>query len=178
MDIIKLCLERGASKAEEIPVSKLTLMPELRELCEQNKCGRFGRNYTCPPYVGDVNALIESLKTYKSAIIWQNIYALEDSFDFEGMMEAQAKHNTQTFEIADQIYGYYGRANVLVLAAGGCTLCDVCAVKTNEPCRHPNEALSSLEAYGIHVAKIEEVSGLKYINGKDTVTYFSGVFVL
>ena len=43
--------------------------------------------------------------------------------------------------------------------------------------RSLDDALSSLEAYGIHVAKIGDVSGLRYINGKDTVTYFSGEFV-
>ena len=36
--------------------------------------------------------------------------------------------------------------------------------------------VESREGYGIYVAKIEDVSGMKYINGKDTVTYFSGVF--
>ncbi|MCL2084739.1 MAG: DUF2284 domain-containing protein [Oscillospiraceae bacterium] len=178
MDIVKLCLDMGAAKAEEIPVSRLTLMPELRELCERNVCGRFGRNYTCPPYTGEAGALIEKLKTFNKAVIWQNIYPLEDSFDFEGMMDAQQKHNAMTLDIARQVYAELGRDNALVLAAGGCTLCEICAAQTGEPCRGPDDALSSLEAYGIHVAKIGDVSGLRYINGKDTVTYFSGAFVL
>ncbi|MCL2050776.1 MAG: DUF2284 domain-containing protein [Lachnospiraceae bacterium] len=177
MDFVKLCLSKGAKKAEAIPVEKLILMPELREFCEQNKCGRFGRNYTCPPYVGEKEELIKKIKSYKIAIIWQNIYELEDSFDFEGMMDGQEKHNQMTLEIAEEAYQEMGRDKVLVLAAGGCTLCPACASLTDEPCRNPGRALSSLEAYGINVAKIEEISGLKYINGKDTVTYFSGLFM-
>ena len=176
MDIKKLCLEKGAAKAAEIAVSQLTLMPELRKLCEQNSCGRFGKSYTCPPHVGEVAELTEKIRSFERAVIWQNIYPLEDSFDFEGMMEAQKDHNTMTRAIADCVYAELGRERALVLAAGGCSLCASCAVLTDEPCRQPDAALSSLEAYGIFVAKIGEISDLAYINGKDTVTYFSGVF--
>jgi predicted metal-binding protein len=177
MDIVKLCLDMGAYKAEEIPVQKLVFSPELRMLCEKNACGRFARNYTCPPSVGEVDDLIQKLRSFSKAIIWQNIYKLEDSFDYEGMMEGQRKHSTMTLEIARSVYAELGRENALVLGAGGCTLCDRCAIQTNESCRYPDDALSSLEAYGINVTKIGEVSDLKYINGINTVTYFSGVFL-
>lgn len=177
MDIVNLCLQMGASKAEEISVEKLVFMPELRALCEQNACGWFARNYTCPPFVGEAGGLIAKIKSFQKAVIWQNVYRIADSFDFEGMMEAQAKHNTMTIEIAQKVYAELGRKNVLVLKAGGCALCNACAAQTNEPCRHPDDALSSLEAYCINVSKLEEVSDMKYINGKNTVTYFSGVFL-
>lgn len=174
MDFLKLCIDAGASAAGEIPVEELVLQPELRGLCEQNACGRFAQSYTCPPYVGDVNELITKLQSFSKAVIWQNIYALEDSYDFEGMMDAQAKHNAMTLEIARQVRG--AQDNVLILAAGGCSLCDVCAIQTKEPCRYPEDALSSLEAYGVNVSKTCEAAGMKYINGVNTVTYFSGLF--
>ena len=176
MDIAKLCLDMGAAKAEEIPASKLVFQPELRELCRQNACGRYARNYMCPPYIGEVNELIKTLKTFEKVVIWQNIYPLEDSFDFEGMMDAREHHNTMTLDIAAKIYVEFGRRDALVLAAGGCSLCETCAISTDSPCRHPDSALSSLEAYGINVSKISEVSGMNYINGPKTVTYFSGAF--
>ena len=176
LDIVKLCLDMGAAKASEISIDKLVFRPELRELCEQNACGRFNRNYTCPPLVGEADILIAELKTFSRCVIWQNVYALEDSFDFEGMMEAQRSHNDMTLAAARRVYAELGRENALVLAAGGCTLCEKCAALTDEPCLYPDDALASLEAYGIFVAKIADVSDMKYINGKDTVTYFSGVF--
>jgi len=178
MDIVKLCLDMGASKAEEIPVGRLDFQPGLRALCEQNVCGRFARNYTCPPLVGEVEELISKLKSFSKVVIWQNIYKLEDSFDFEGMTAAQTKHNAMTLDVAKKVYVELGRGNALVLAAGGCTLCEKCALLTSEPCRHIGDALASLEAYGINVSKIGEVSGMKYINGRDTVTYFSGAFTM
>lgn len=81
MNFVKLCLEMGATRAVEIPVDKLVFQPKLRELCEQNACGRFASNYTCPPLVGEVEDLIEQLKGFSTAVIWQNVYTLEDSFD-------------------------------------------------------------------------------------------------
>ena len=176
MDIIKLCLDSGAEKAEELSVNKLILMPELRELCKQNLCGMYGRNYACPPSVGEIDELIAKLKEFNTVVIFQNIYMLEDSFDFEGMMESQANHDSITRRIANELYKKYGRENVLVLGAGACSLCEKCGIQTNEICRNPDIMLSSLEAYGINVSKIEEISNMKYINGIDTVTYFSGIF--
>lgn len=176
MEILKLCMDLGVSGARELPVENLVFAPELRELCERNACGRYGRNYTCPPLAGGVEELIAKVKSFSRAVIWQNIYALEDSFDFEGMMEAQKKHNGMTREIARRVYAALGRGSALVLGAGGCSLCDKCAVQTDEPCRDSGNALSSLEAHGILVSKTCEALGLNYINGKDTVTYFSGVF--
>ena len=65
---------------------------------------------------------------------------------------------------------------VLTLGAGGCRICPVCAMKTGEECRHPDRALASLEAYGVNVSKLAAASGMKYINGQNTVTYFGAVF--
>jgi len=176
MHIESLCLKSGASNAEEIEINKITFSPELRSLCEINSCGRFSRNYTCPPNIGEVEDLIAKVKSFKYAVIWQNIYSLEDSFDFEGMMDSQKKHNAMTLEIANHVYGKLGRENALVLGAGGCTTCPECAMQTAEPCRNSELALSSLEAYGINVSEIGNISNLKYINGQNTVTYFSGIF--
>ena len=178
MDIVGLCLDFGATKAEEILVSKLVLMPELREYCKQNACGKYGNNYTCPPHVGEIDTLIDKIKGFQKVVIMQNIYPLEDSFDFEGMMEAKNAHDKMTYEIADMVYDEIGYDNTLVLGAGSCILCELCGVETGVPCPNPQKSLSSLEAYGINVSKIEEISDMKYINGADTVTYFTGIFLI
>ncbi|MCL1821078.1 MAG: DUF2284 domain-containing protein [Oscillospiraceae bacterium] len=174
MNILQIITDAGVSNAEEIPIDKLIFQPELRAYCEQNACGRYARNYTCPPFIGEIDDLISKIKSFDWAVIWQNIYELEDSFDFEGMMDAQAKHNAQTIDIAKRVTAEHG--NALVLAAGGCTLCEKCAAQTGELCRDRDNAISSLEAYGINVSKICESTSMKYINGVNTVTYFSGVF--
>jgi len=174
--VIKLCEEIGVSNVGLISTADVVFEPELIKLCEANACGRYGAVYTCPPHVGETEKLIETLKKFKTAVIWQNISPLEDSYDFEGMMEAQEGHVEMTQEIAQTLYDEFGRENIIVLSAGGCSVCEECAVLTNVPCRFPGKALASLEAYGINVSKLAEIAGMKYINGVNTVTYFSGAF--
>ena len=58
------------------------------KLCESNACGNYGRSYMCPPDVGEVETLMGRLKDYRLALVYQTVGTLEDSYDFEGMMEA------------------------------------------------------------------------------------------
>ncbi|HPE96129.1 MAG TPA: DUF2284 domain-containing protein, partial [Bacillota bacterium] len=59
---------------------------------------------------------------------------------------------------------------------GGCGLCETCAAKEKKPCRHPDKAFSSLEAYCMNVSLLAEKCSMEYINmidgSYDTVTYF------
>lgn len=158
-----------------IEISEMMLYPALREMCEVNYCGAYGKNYTCPPLVGKIDDLIAELKTYDTAIIFRCVYQLEDSFDIEGMDEGSAKFKELTynaFDIAKEI-----SPDCLVLGAGGCRLCPKCGAAENIPCRFPDRALSSLEAYGIQVSELAGQLSMKYISGQNTVTYFGGVFV-
>ncbi len=62
-----------------------------------------------------------------------------------------------------------------LLGAGACNLCKTCGAIDNIPCRFPNKAIASLESYGIQVSTLAEKSGMKYINGQNTVTYFGAI---
>jgi len=69
------------------------------------------------------------------------------------------------------------RQPYLLLTAGGCRLCRICGAVTGEPCRFPEKAHPSLEAYAINVSSVAAACGLKYINGQNTVTYFGMVLI-
>ena len=69
-----------------------------------------------------------------------------------------------------------GLSRVLYLTAGACGVCKTCAKQEALPCRFPDRATSSLEAYGIHVSRLAESAGMRYINGVNTVTYFAAIF--
>ena len=175
MDFVKLALDCGAHKAALAQPKQLRFSESFLAACEQNVCGRYGRNYTCPPHVGGIGALIAKVRACEAAVLWQTVCRLEDSYDYEGMRRGQETHNSITISIA-------GRARALapeafVLGAGGCFLCKTCGAVTGEPCRFPGEAISSLEAHGIDVSSIEAATGMKYVNGINTVTYFSGLFL-
>ena len=166
-----LALSLGAYKAAVIPVDAVETDAAFRDMCAANACGNYGRNWMCPPDAGDIHDLMAALRTYSFVLVYQTVSALEDSYDFEGMMEAGVAHNKLMITLRDRMSAE-NLPRVLHLGAGGCRMCEVCAKRTGEPCRHPDLAVASLETYGINVSKLAVSAGMKYINGRDTVTYF------
>lgn len=146
----------------------------FRAMCETNACGNYGKCWMCPPDAGDIDALMNEAKSYQKALVYQTVGTLEDSYDFEGMMEAARLHNELSRALA-KWFATLPFAKKLHLGAGGCHMCGVCAKRTNEPCRHPELAMPSLETYGINVSELAASSGMKYINGQNTVTYFGAL---
>ena len=108
-------------------------------------------------------------------LVYQTVSRLEDSFDFEGMMEAAHQHSLLSRRM-EQLCAGRIPGQRLHLGAGGCHVCDTCSKVDNEPCRHPDQAMASLEGYGVNVSELAAASGMKYINGQNTVTYFGAVF--
>ena len=122
----------------------------------------------------DIDELMAEVANYGYALVYQTVSELEDSFDFEGMVEAKKR----TYPLAQsmrEIFKNCGIKKVLHLGAGGCGVCKSCAKQTGEPCRFPEKAMPSLEAYGVNVSALAKSAGMKYINGQNTVTYFGAV---
>ena len=173
-ELIRLALENGADKAQVIAQQQIVMSPVFREICESNGCGNYGKCWMCPPDAGDIDALMNEAQSYQKALVYQTVGKLEDSYDFEGMMEAARLHNELSRALA-KWFATLPFAKKLHLGAGGCHMCGVCAKRTNEPCRHPELAMPSLETYGINVSELAASSGMKYINGQNTVTYFGAL---
>ena len=96
-------LSLGAFRAEVIEVSKIETDTAFREMCRANACGNYGRNWMCPPDAGEIHELMAALRTYSYALVYQTVSELEDSYDFEGMMDAGAAHNRLVQKIRDRI---------------------------------------------------------------------------
>lgn len=173
-DIVKRCSEFGAYKASMIDIDEITFDENLRSYCEVNYCGSYGKNYACPPSIGDVKEVIAKAKSYKSALVFQTVTEIEDSYDFEGMQKAALRHSKVADFINAELKKQY--SDYLQLTAGGCTVCPVCSAVENKPCRFPDKMISSLEAYCMNVTILAEQCNMKYINGVNTVTYF-GTFL-
>ena len=164
----------GSFKANVIEADKIETDRVFRDICASNACGMYGRCYMCPPDVGEIESLMAELGSYDYVLVYQTVSELEDSYDFEGMIEAKKR----TYPIAQSLRSFFselGIDSVLHLCAGGCGVCPTCAKQTGEPCRFPALAMPSLEAYGINVSALAKSADMKYINGQDTVTYFGAV---
>lgn len=173
--MIARALSLGAKNAAVLPVERIHFDRAFRELCASNACGNYGRCWMCPPDAGDIDVLMAKAKTFSQALVYQTVGTLEDSYDFEGMMEAGQRHNVLAQSLSDA-FAQIPFACVLHLGAGGCRVCETCAKRTNEPCRFPDRAMASLETYGVAVSELAQACGMRYINGENTVTYF-GAFL-
>lgn len=166
----------GADRAGLVPVAQIAFEPSFRSLCESNSCGMYGRSWMCPPHIGPVDELIAQAKQYETALVYQTVGKLEDSFDIEGMLAAGERMNKLSCAVRSRLQEL-GLRGFLLLGAGGCRMCERCAKLTGELCRFPELAMSSLEAYGVNVSLLAPQAGMQYINGAGTVTYFGAVFL-
>jgi predicted metal-binding protein len=169
--IMELALNQGADHTAVLLRQDIVLDAMFRDICKSNGCGNYGKCYMCPPDVGGIEELIEKAQTFDNAVMYQAIYAIEDSFDFEGMQAAGKAFNLCARRIHEKAKEMF-QEPWLHLAAGGCRTCETCAKRENLPCRSPGEALASLESYGVDVYRTSSRAGLKYTNGANTVTYF------
>lgn len=170
-DLIDAALALGFDHAEWIDNQQIVCNRVFRELCEANACGLYGKCWMCPPDAGDIDELIQRVRSYSNGFVYQSIFKIEDSFDFEGMQEAGDIHVQRSHRL-DETLRKNGVDGFLHLSKGGCGICPICSKRENKPCRFPDKAISSLEAYGINVSATVKSTSMKYINGVNTVTYF------
>lgn len=173
--LIQLALSEGAAKAMTISRDQVKLSRDFRDICATNACGKYGRCYMCPPDVGEIEALMDRVRAYPRALVYQTVSPLEDSFDYEGMVEAGHRHTRLSQRLEDSLPKLLPQG-FMHLTCGGCRLCGECAKIQGLPCRFPERALPSVESYGIDVYNTVKGTELKYINGPNTVTYFGMVF--
>lgn len=151
----------------------ITFSADVRAACEVNYCGRYGKCWTCPPGAGDWQVLRDHYRTYEHAFVFTTCHRLEDSFDFEGMDEARCLHD----KLDEALLSYIADLSAPheLAGAGSCSLCKECTYP-HAPCRQPQRARRSMEACGMDVVTLARDTGIHYINGADTVTYFSVLF--
>lgn len=174
--LARTILKLGADRAGVVDVDAVGFEPAFRKLCESNACGMYGKSWMCPPDIGPVDGLIAQAKRFRWAVVFQTVDALADSYDIEGMLAAGEKMNRLMAAVRRELDGL-GIRRSLLLGAGGCRVCRTCAKAEGRPCRFPEQAMSSLEAYGINVSTLAPLAGMKYMNGPNTVTYFGAVFL-
>jgi predicted metal-binding protein len=170
VEIFKQALEGRAFEYAVIPTGSITFSPELLKACEANVCGMYNKSWTCPPAVGPLEKQREKILAFDSAFVFTTKADLDDSFDYEGMVQAKDYHDRLTAAMHDR----FGKTNP-VFGAGGCKLCEICAYP--DPCRFPDRIYSSIEAAGIDVTQLSKAGGVRYNNGENTITYFSMILL-
>ena len=167
----KILEELGVTRFGVVPVDKIVFNEAFRKACESNQCGKYGTNWACPPGVGKPDELVRRTRKFKKGLVIQTVWPLEDEFDFDGMMAGGEKHNALFRQAVARVAPALTSGETLALSAGACSVCETCTFPSGEPCRLPDQAMASLESYGIDVAHLLSLGGLSYTNGPNTVSY-------
>ena len=171
--MIDRLLALGADRAATVSTSVIPFEPALREMCMMNSCGMYGQNYTCPPHAGEPAELIAKATAFSNITLFQKVYPLEDSYDFEGMIAAKEEFHHLTADVLEACREELG--DFLLLGAGACPICPRCGAADGIPCRFPDKTYGNLESYCIQVAQLAKLCDMRYVNGADTVTYFGAI---
>jgi predicted metal-binding protein len=176
MSLTDEVMQFNVIRAAVIDPSDITYSSEFRGLCEQNKCGHYGRNWMCPPAVGPYETLKAKASRYKEGLVFQTFHQLSYSRDRKGLREAFKAHNETLKKIIGYLRDRYGIENMLSLGAGPCAYCEKCASLDGEICRFPDQAVASLESHGIDVGALVSMCGMPYTGGKNSVLFVGAIF--
>ena len=163
--LLNLAKEEGFYAAI-IPAADVPIDPKFRDFCEQNLCGQYGANYSCPPDCGSVADLHQTILAQEKALVITTIWDIESFENKAAIQHAKRTHNAAVLRLMEKVKatGCQG----FCTGYNGCPLCDPCKRKENLPCVHPERRISCMSAYCIDVAKLADRCGLEFgwITGK------------
>lgn len=160
--------ETGFSHIGLFSTESLDFRQEVRDMCKAGRCGAYGTRWTCPPYCGTLEESISMAKKFTTGILLQMTGQMEDDFDVECMQKTEQEVKDKLGIFVKQLREK--NISCLPMTAGTCTKCSKCTCP-KEPCRFPEEAFTSMEAYGLIVSDVCNAAGVKYNYGPRTITF-------
>ena len=150
---------------EDVPIN-----PEFRKYCEENLCGKYGANYSCPPDCGTVEELKQRILSEDNCLILQTIWDIDGYEDKSTIDNAKLKHNQMVLSLKSQLE----QLGLICFCSGynGCPLCNPCKRILNEPCAHPDKRISCMSAYCIDVAELAQKCKLDFAWSSDKLHLF------
>jgi predicted metal-binding protein len=169
-ELIKLGKQTGFTHVAQLNPATIELKPEVRQMCESNSCGMYGKSWSCPPACGTLDEYRTCILEYKEGILVQTVGELEDEFDGEGMKETEQQHKKYFYALYEKLREQF--SHVLALGAGCCQQCNTCTYP-DSPCRFPERKVSSMEACGMLVLQVCKDNHMEYYYGSNTIAYTS-----
>ena len=151
--------------------SDLVFSYKVRYICE-NECKRYNHSWACPPAIPSIEECIKECEAYSNVFLFTSVTEVFDCLNLEECLEAKRSHEEMSYQIQEEFKKRFG--NVLTLSTG-CKICDTCTYP-DEPCRHPDRRLSTIESHGILIMQTANELGICYDCGNNIVTYFTLIF--
>ena len=163
---IEIALEEGFAAAAVVDVEQIVVDPMFRPFCEENICGHYGVNYSCPPDCGTPEEMEARLRAFGRALVVQTLWKI-DFTDGPAVRQAKGEHNGAMMRMMERM-----EERGLMCGASCCTLCAPCALKEGKPCRFPEKKWSCLSAYCIFVRKLAEACRMDYSPADGSLALF------
>ena len=150
-ELIEMAHKEGFT-AVMITPDQVPIDPKFRVYCEENLCGKYNANYSCPPDCGTVEELQKKVMAEDKVMVIQTIWDINGYEDKETIRHAKESHNAAALRLMDTIRanGYAGFCS----GYNGCHLCNPCKRVENLPCAFPEKRISCLSAYCVDVAAL------------------------
>ena len=162
--------ECGFTHSAPLEISTLEFLQEVRDMCNAKQCNNYGKSWSCPPACATLEEMRERVLAYSGGLLVQTVGELEDSYDWEGIMEAGARHKVNFHRMWGELEKQ--RLSILAMGAGACKLCESCTYP-EAPCRTPERMSASMEACGLFVSKVCKDNGLAYNYGPNAIAFTS-----
>ena len=173
-ELIDFAVKQGFTAAAVVDTGKIVFDPSFRPYCEENLCGQYGVNYTCPPVCGSPEEMKQRITAHKKALVVESIWEVTDYSDKPAIKHGKSMHNKMEIEVLK--HARQNGTDGFLVGASGCSLCSPCAMKAGEPCRFPDLRWSCMSAYCIFVKKLADLCGMEYDPGAGLVSFY-GMFV-
>ncbi len=172
--VMGIANEIGFSHVGLLNVAEMRFLPEVRAMCAADRCNRFGRCWTCPPYCGSLEEIQERVSHYTQGVLVQSTGEMEDDFDIECMTLTGQLQKERFNSLVERVRSE--EPDCLPMSSGSCNICEQCTCP-DAPCRFPTLAIPSMEAYGLFVTEVCKQSGMAYKYGPLTITYTSCILL-
>ena len=168
--LAEMARESGFTHSAPLDLRTLDFMQDVRDMCNPKQCNNYGKSWSCPPACATLDEMRERVLGYGGGVLVQTVGDIEDSYDWDGISEAGARHKVNFGVMWDAMEKLH--PSVFAMGAGVCKLCEACTYP-DEPCRRPERMSASMEACGLFVSKVCKDNGLAYNYGPNKIAYTS-----
>jgi predicted metal-binding protein len=170
MRTVEFARQLGIETCLEFDPAIIVPEQKIRAFCQENICGNYGNNYTCPPYVGTLEEINVNLRKFRRGLLLQYLKVIDVKGNKEAVLETMIGFHNKVLQI-EEFLRTKGVDPVWGMIGGNCGLCDNCKARSNEPCLHPDKARMSLEAIAVDVVGLLERLGLDSEFHSDKITW-------
>lgn len=169
-DMIAWAVEEGFAAAAVVQTKDIIFDPAFRPYCEENLCGQYGANYTCPPDCGSPEEMKARILAHDKALVLQTIWEISDYSDAPAIKQAKTAHNAAALRLVKRLRA--AGIGGTIVGASGCALCTPCRKRLGMPCPFPEYRFSCMSAYCIFVKRLADACGMDYDCGEGLLAFF------